>query len=86
MLQEPSDKLLGTYSRRLVRARTAGAISERNNSGAVDAWFHLNDSAVADRNAEYVRSQIPKCQPAIADRFAVDIPSLLPDFRWDLCQ
>ena len=50
---------LGTYRHRLVRARTAGAVCERYDSGAVGTWFHLDDSAVADRNPEYVMSQVP---------------------------
>ena len=86
MLQEPTDELLGTYRHRLVRARTARAVRERDKSGAVRTWFYLDDSAVADRNAEYVRGQVSKRQAAITDCLAIDIPSLFPCFRWSLCQ
>ena len=84
--QESTNELLGTYRHRLVRTRTARVVRERNYSVALRTWFHLDDSAVADRNPEYVRGKIPKCQVAIANRFAINIPCLVPDFRWDLCQ
>ena len=83
MLQEPTNELLGTYPHRFVRTRSAGAVRERDHSCGIGAMFDLDDSLVADRNSEYVRGQIPQCQPAIANRLAIDIPSFVPNLRCD---
>lgn len=54
--------------------------------GAIDTRFDLHDPTVADRNSEYVGCEIPKCQSTIPHRLAIDIPSLVPNLRCDICQ
>ena len=64
VLQEPTNKLLGTDWQGLVRTRSAWAVRERDHSGAIDARLYLYNSAVADRNfAHWVLSIATKNQP-----------------------
>ena len=45
--------------------------------------FELDQTAVADGDAEDVGSQVLEGGAAVADRFTVDDPILLPDGGWD---
>jgi len=45
--------------------------------------FELDQAAVADGDTEDVGSQVLEGSVAVADRFAVDDPILLPDIGWD---
>jgi hypothetical protein len=79
VLEEAVDELIGGEGTKLVPAGIGRAVTEGDL-----VVFEFDQAAVADGDAEYVRSQILESSATIADRFAVNDPILLPDIGRDI--
>jgi hypothetical protein len=79
MLEETVDELFG-------REGTEGGLAGIRRAVAKGdlVVFELDQATVADGNPEDIRSQVLEGSTAIADRFAVNDPLLLPDGSWYL--
>src|SRR3990172_9468358 len=71
------DKRFGRECTQFWLTRVRGAVAKGHL-----VVFQLDQAAVADGYAENIRRQIPQGCAAIAHRFAVNNPILLPDLRW----
>lgn len=72
------DELVGGEGTELELASSGRAVTKGDL-----VVFELDQAAVADCDPEDVRCQVLEGSVAIADRFAVDDPVLLPDIGWD---
>lgn len=79
VLEEAMDEFLGGESAELELVGCGRAIAKSNL-----IVFEFYQAAVGDGDPEDVRSEILEGSTAIADRFAVDDPFLLPDGSRDI--
>ncbi len=79
VLEEAVDELIGGEGAELDLAGSGRAVAKGDL-----VVFEFDQAAVADGDPEDVRSQILEGSAAIADRFAVDHPLLLPDSSRDI--
>ncbi len=78
VLEKAVDELFGGEGAELELAGIRRAVAKGDL-----VVFELDQTAVTDGDPENVRSEILEGSAAIADRFAVDDPLLLPDIGWD---
>jgi hypothetical protein len=79
VLEEAVDELIGGEGAELELAGIGRVVAKGDL-----VVFELDQTAVADGNPENVGSQVLKGSAAIADRFAVDDPLLLPHIGWEI--
>jgi hypothetical protein len=79
MLEEAVDELIGGEGAELELAGIGRVVAKGDL-----VVFELDQTAVADGDPEDIRSQVLESSTAIADRFAVDNPILLPNASRDI--
>ena len=79
MLQEAMDECFGGECTQFGLARVRRPVAKGHRRNKFRVVFEFDQAAVADRYSKNIGSQVFQGRAAIAHRFAVNSPILLPD-------